>query len=138
VSLPGWVEPLPDAHEQRALDEWAIEQRGFPGIELMERAGSGLAELVSSVVPSGTVTVVVGKGNNGGDGLVAARKLREQQRRVRVLMLGPAEELRGDARVNCERLPGEGPEPFDPAALAGVGTASKPRELRISLTPWEP
>ncbi len=41
TQLPDWLDPLPDASEQRALDEWAIEERGIPGLELMERAGAG-------------------------------------------------------------------------------------------------
>jgi NAD(P)H-hydrate epimerase len=120
MTLPGWLEPLPDATEQRALDGWAIETRGIGGIELMERAGAGLTELVQRRAPHGPVAVVCGKGNNGGDGFVTARMLREAGRDVRVLLLAPAEELRGDARVNYERLPGPAPEPFDPGALNGA------------------
>jgi NAD(P)H-hydrate epimerase len=61
--------------------------------------------------------VVCGKGNNGGDGLVAARLLREQSREVDVLCVWPPEELEGDARANLERLPGPGPVLFLAAAL---------------------
>ena len=39
-----WLTPLPDAEQQRATDRWAIDERGIPGIELMERAGAGLAQ----------------------------------------------------------------------------------------------
>jgi ADP-dependent NAD(P)H-hydrate dehydratase / NAD(P)H-hydrate epimerase len=118
--LADWLDPLADASEQRSLDEWAIGELGIPGLDLMERAGAGLARLVGELASSGTVVVVCGKGNNGGDGLVAARLLREQARDVRVLLLGAAEELRGDARTNFERLAGAPPEPFEPAALAGA------------------
>jgi hydroxyethylthiazole kinase-like uncharacterized protein yjeF len=138
TSLPDWLDPLPDASEQRALDEWAIGERGVPGTELMERAGTGLAEVVSEVAPAGRVAVVCGKGNNGGDGLVAARVLRERGRDVAVLLLGPADELRGDARTNLEVLPGPAPEPFAAQALAGAavvvdailgtGFSGEPRE----------
>ncbi|MGA8721341.1 MAG: NAD(P)H-hydrate epimerase, partial [Solirubrobacteraceae bacterium] len=106
MSLPEWLDPLPDAAEQRALDEWAINERGIPGLELMERAGTGLADLVGSFVPDGRVVVVCGKGNNGGDGLVTARVLRERGREVDVLLLGDPGEFRGDAATNLERLPG--------------------------------
>ena len=122
MSLPSWLEPLPDAEEQRALDQWAIEELRIPGLELMERAGTGLAELVGARAPQGRVVVVCGKGNNGGDGLVAARWLREHGREVDVLTLGSAEELRGDAKANLERLPGPPPAEFDPAALNGAGS----------------
>jgi ADP-dependent NAD(P)H-hydrate dehydratase / NAD(P)H-hydrate epimerase len=121
VSLPDWLDPLPDAREQRALDEWAISERGIAGLELMERAGSGLAAAVDELSPAGRVVVVCGKGNNGGDGLVVARLLRERGREVQVFLLGAGEELRGDARANFERLPGEAPRGFDAAALSGAG-----------------
>lgn len=138
MSLPDWLDPLPDAEQQRALDEWAIGQLGIPGLELMERAGTGLGELVGELVPDGRVAVVCGKGNNGGDGLVAARVLRERGREVEVFALGALEELRGDARTNLERLPGPPPAPFEAAALAGAtgiidailgtGFSGQPRE----------
>jgi len=118
--LPDWLDPLPDAAEQRSLDEWAIGQLGIPGLDLMERAGTGLAELVHELVPAGRVVVVCGKGNNGGDGFVAARLLRDRGREVHVLTLAPVEELRGDALRNAERLPGAAPEPFRAGALAGA------------------
>src|SRR5947209_3578433 len=117
MSLPSWLEPLPDAAGQRALDEWAINQRGIPGVDLMEAAGAGLARLVSELGPSGRVAIVCGKGNNGGDGLVAARLLRNHGREVEVLTLVAPDELRGDARANAERLPGPPPKPFTTAAL---------------------
>jgi NAD(P)H-hydrate epimerase len=142
MRLPDWLEPLPDPSEQRALDEWAIGEREIAGLELMERAGTGLADLVAEEAPEGAVAVVCGKGNNGGDGLVAARILRERGRSVDVLILGAAEEYQGDARTNLERLPGPPPEPFAAAAIAGsaaivdailgTGFAGKPREPATS------
>ena len=138
MSLPGWLDPLPDAEQQRALDTWAIEQLGIPGLDLMELAGSGLADLAGGLVPAGPMVVVCGKGNNGGDGLVAARVLRQRGRELRVLLLADPGELQGDARVNCERLPGPPPEPFTEAALQhaagivdaifGTGFSGEPRE----------
>lgn len=115
-----WLDPLPDAAAQRMLDAWAIEQQGVPGIELMERAGRGLAELTARHVPEGLIAVVCGKGNNGGDGFVAARLLRVAGREVDVHLVGSGHELTGDARANCERLPGAPPRPFNPGALFGV------------------
>src|SRR4051794_511074 len=110
--LPDWLEPLPDAERMRATDAWAIEEQGVPSLDLMERAGAGLARLTADVAPEGDGAVVCGRGNNGGDGLVAARLLRDEGREVRVLMTGAADDLRGDAAANLERLPGDGPEPF--------------------------
>jgi ADP-dependent NAD(P)H-hydrate dehydratase / NAD(P)H-hydrate epimerase len=121
MSLPGWLEPLFEAEEMRAADSWAIEQQGVPSLDLMERAGAGLARVSAAAVREGRVRVVVGKGNNGGDGLVAARLLREEGRQVDVLSVAPLEELRGDARTNLERLPGEAPEPFAAERLEGSG-----------------
>ena len=137
-ALPDWLEPLPDAVEQRATDAWAIGERGIPSLELMERAGHGLAAAVASRVPEGRIVVVAGKGNNGGDGLVVARLLREWGREVDVLMLAPGDELTGDARANFDRLPDPAPRPFEPGALGeaaaivdailGTGFSDEPRE----------
>lgn len=143
-ALPDWLEALPDAAQQRDLDAWAIEQKGIPGIDLMERAGAGLARFCREQGPDGPVAVVCGKGNNGGDGLVVARLLRAQQpgREVRVLLLGDPGELQGDARTNLERLPGPPPQPFSPEglervrliidAILGTGFAGEPREPAAS------
>jgi ADP-dependent NAD(P)H-hydrate dehydratase / NAD(P)H-hydrate epimerase len=138
MALPDWLDPLYDAREQRALDGWAIDELGIPGLELMERAGAGLAEAVQRLAPTGEIVVVCGRGNNGGDGLVCARLLRRLGREARVLLLGAADELRGDVRTNYERLQGPPPEPFDPAALGGAaavvdailgtGFSGEPRE----------
>ena len=75
MTLPPWLHGLPDPERMRATDAWAIEERGIPGLELMERAGRGLADVVGEVASSGPVAVVCGKGNNGGDGYVVARRL---------------------------------------------------------------
>jgi hydroxyethylthiazole kinase-like uncharacterized protein yjeF len=116
-----WLDPLFEAAEMRAADDWAINQAGVPSVDLMERAGIGLARVTAAVARPGPVRVVVGKGNNGGDGLVAGRLLREDGYEVEVLAVAPLDELRGDARVNLQRLPGAAPEPFDTARLEGSG-----------------
>src|SRR5437763_5474508 len=105
----------------RAADKWAIEEQRVPSIDLMERAGAGLARLTAEVAEPGPVRVVVGKGNNGGDGLVVARLLREEGREVDVLAAGDMGELKGDALANLGRLPGAAPEPFDAGRLEGSG-----------------
>jgi ADP-dependent NAD(P)H-hydrate dehydratase / NAD(P)H-hydrate epimerase len=93
----------------RGIDRWAIEERGVAGLDLMERAGAGVARAVERLVPDGSVTVVCGKGNNGGDGLVVARLLRESGRQVTVVCATSPEEFSRDARANLERLPGASP-----------------------------
>ncbi|MFA9272537.1 MAG: NAD(P)H-hydrate epimerase, partial [Baekduiaceae bacterium] len=67
MSLPEWATPLPDAPQMRATDRWAIDDLGIPSLDLMERAGEGLARVVAQTVPDGPVVVVCGPGNNGGD-----------------------------------------------------------------------
>ena len=76
-ALPDWLIPLPDAEAMRATDRWAIEQQGVPSLELMERAGAAVARAVEVHAAEGPAAVVCGKGNNGGDGLVVARLLRD-------------------------------------------------------------
>ena len=114
-----WLVPLPDAETMRAVDRWAIDERGVSGLELMERAGAGVARAVEQLAPDGPVTVVCGKGNNGGDGLVVARLLRHAGRPVTVVCLAPAEEHTGDALANLQRLPGDPPVQLSEAAWAG-------------------
>ena len=117
-ALPPWLCPLPDAEAMRAIDRWAIEERGVDSLELMERAGAGVAAAAERVAPDGLVTVVCGKGNNGGDGLVVARLLRRAGREVVVVCAEDPEGLSGDALANLERLPG-------------------PRPVRLDGAPWD-
>lgn len=111
--------PLPDAELMRAADAAAIAA-GTPGIELMERAGRGLAEVARAELPDGPLAVLCGGGNNGGDGWVAARVLREAGREVRLLTTVGAGELRGDARLAAEALPDAGAVPVTAAGLEGT------------------
>lgn len=116
-----WLKPLYDAEGMRAVDRWAIEERGVPSLELMEAAGRAVAEAVAGLAPQGPVRVVCGKGNNGGDGFVAARLLRGMGFEVEALLLWPGEELRGDAAANFERFGGELIEGEPGERLAGSG-----------------
>jgi len=127
-ALPDWLTPLPDAEMMRAVDRWAIEGQGVDGLQLMERAGAGVARAAEHLAPDGEVTVVCGKGNNGGDGLVAARLLREAGRAVRVICIAAPAELSGDAGANLERLPGPPPVRPDgsPWPAAGQGAPAEP------------
>src|SRR5580698_3627991 len=108
-ALPAWCLPLPNAEAMRAIDRWAIDEQGVPSLDLMERAGIGVARAVEQLAPDGPVAVLCGKGNNGGDGLVCARLLRAGGRAVAVICTAAAEEYEGDARVNLGRLTGERP-----------------------------
>ena len=108
-SLPDWLIPLLDAETMRGVDRWAIDERGVPSLDLMERAGAGVTRIVEHLAADGPAVVVCGKGNNGGDGLVVARLLREAGRNVTVVCAAPPEDFAGDARVNLERLPGDAP-----------------------------
>ncbi len=101
-----WLRGLYDAEGMRSVDRWAIENQGVDSLGLMEAAGRAVAEVVAGLSPQGPVRVVCGKGNNGGDGLVAARLLREMGFEVEVLLLWPAAELSEDAAANLERLGG--------------------------------
>lgn len=107
--LPDWCVSLPDAEQMRRVDRWAIEQQRVPSLELMERAGEGVAAAVERLCPDGQVVVLCGKGNNGGDGLVVARLLRERGRPVEVIAIAEAPELSQDAQANLARLPGGAP-----------------------------
>jgi hydroxyethylthiazole kinase-like uncharacterized protein yjeF len=89
--MESWLSPLFDADGIRAVDRWAIEEQGIAGADLMEAAGTALAEAVAGLAPRGPVRVVCGKGNNGGDGLVAARHLRRLGFEVEALELEKAE-----------------------------------------------
>src|SRR3954464_10655434 len=102
MSLPRWMEPLLEAGEMRELDRWAIQEKGIASEALMERAGEGLAGLLARRAPSGRIAIVCGKGNNGGDGIVAARLLRQAGREVDVLLVWPAESIGEDARAQMK------------------------------------
>jgi ADP-dependent NAD(P)H-hydrate dehydratase / NAD(P)H-hydrate epimerase len=99
-----WLRGLYDAEGMRAVDRWAIEDQGVDSPALMEAAGRAVAEAVAKLAPGGPVRVVCGKGNNGGDGLVAARLLGEMGFEVEALLLWPAADLTDDAGANLGRL----------------------------------
>src|SRR3954469_23737084 len=117
MSLPRWMEPLLEAGEMREVDRWAINERKVAVDELMERAGAGLAGGGARRGAGGRVVIVCGKGNNGGDGIVAARLLRQAGRDVEVQVVWPPEWLGEDAQAQLEKLPGPKPAPFEAGKL---------------------
>ena len=106
MALEPWLEGVYDADGMRACDRWAIEERGVPSLELMEAAGAATARAAEEIARPGPARVVCGKGNNAGDGLVAARVLGEAGHEVEVLFLWPADELSPDGAVNRDRYVG--------------------------------
>ena len=94
------------AAEMREIDRATTDRFGVPSLTLMENAGSAVAQFIlHNYSTANRVVVICGRGNNGGDGFVVARKLHRAGRVVEVLLLAPRIELRGDALAMFERLP---------------------------------
>lgn len=96
------------AAQMRAIEQAAIESGEVTGLELMERAGQGVVDAIFEEWPDLVKTdhravVLCGPGNNGGDGFVVARLLKEWGWEVEVFLYGDAGKLPADARVNYER-----------------------------------
>ncbi|WP_170514884.1 NAD(P)H-hydrate dehydratase [Ruegeria atlantica] len=96
------------ASQMRAIEQAAIESGEVTGLELMERAGRGVVEAIFEEWPelsktSGRAVVLCGPGNNGGDGFVVARLLKEWGWELEVFLYGDPKKLPADARVNYDR-----------------------------------
>jgi NAD(P)H-hydrate epimerase len=92
------------AEQVRAFDRQAIERFGMTGESLMQRAGKAAFEQILHRWPAARrLVVLVGTGNNGGDGFVVARLAHEQGLDVTVLQLGDRSRLAGDAAVHAGR-----------------------------------
>lgn len=138
--MGGWLDPVFDAEGMGRADRWAIEKGGIPSLDLMEAAGRGLADAAASLARYGPIRVICGKGNNGGDGLVAARHLAAAGFQTEVLLLWPVDQLSPDSRANFDRL--HGVEVFEGSdclsrlsgsglivdAMLGTGFEGSPRE----------
>ena len=108
------------AADVRELDRIAIEERGIPGIQLMNRAGAAVFEVIMERWPRArNVVVMCGGGNNGGDGYVIARLAYERGLRPRLMALEDADGLCGYARLawGAARAAGLSLTPYAPALL---------------------
>ncbi len=114
------------AEQMREFDRRAVEEFGVPSIVLMENAGRHVAQVVMDAygpVAGKRITVIAGRGNNGGDGFVAARHLRDAGANVAVFLLADPADVKGDAKINFDILQKSrqpiGPNP-SPSELASV------------------
>lgn len=102
----------------RQIDRATTERFGVASTTLMENAGAAVADLALERWPEARrVVVVCGKGNNGGDGFVAARRLSQAGKQVVVALLAKPSELKGDAAETYENLPVEAMEITSEAEL---------------------
>jgi ADP-dependent NAD(P)H-hydrate dehydratase / NAD(P)H-hydrate epimerase len=123
--MDSWLRPLYDAREMREVDRWAIEEIGIPEADLIEAAGTALAEVVAGLAPQGAVHILCGKGNNGGDGLVAARHLRSMGFEVEALEI-----FAGDLPGDLDAWLADSGVVVD--AIFGTGFEGAPREPTIA------
>ncbi|RKU27818.1 bifunctional ADP-dependent NAD(P)H-hydrate dehydratase/NAD(P)H-hydrate epimerase [Candidatus Poribacteria bacterium] len=91
------------AAEMRQIDQDTIEGIGIPGIVLMETAGSAIVRAIEQHYPRyQRIGIFVGKGNNGGDGIVIARQLAHAGRDVHLFLVSPPESFTGEAEINLQ------------------------------------
>lgn len=120
---------LATAAQMRELDRQAIEERGIPSMDLMERAAEGVAQAALELLPyrpgKCRAAAFCGAGNNGGDGIAAARLLFLAGVKVRVFLVGRYEKLTPDALEEAGRLSecGVELEPFNPDDLGQAAWA---------------
>jgi hydroxyethylthiazole kinase-like uncharacterized protein yjeF len=115
--------------QMRDVDRYAIEKSGIPSLDLMEAAGAGVSAALSRSFPDLAergILILCGKGNNGGDGFVAARHLRRRGLCPAVILFAEPASLGGDAAVN-----------YAAALQAGVRVSSITDAARLAdLTPY--
>jgi ADP-dependent NAD(P)H-hydrate dehydratase / NAD(P)H-hydrate epimerase len=124
------MRPVFTAAEMRAVDARAIGELGIPGPRLMENAGGGAARIIArefAPVRGKRVVILCGKGNNGGDGFVVARRLRAAGARVQALLIARRSEVKGDAAVALGRWRGRTEE-----VVAASRLPSLARELAVA------
>ncbi|HTC57000.1 MAG TPA: NAD(P)H-hydrate dehydratase [Candidatus Sulfotelmatobacter sp.] len=115
------------AEEMRAIDRSTSERFGVSSLTLMENAGVAVADhVLAQHAAAGRIVVFCGKGNNGGDGFVAARRLHQRGKKVQVILLADPGELRGDAAAMFGKLP-------SPAIAVHSSEELKGERLQLSL-----
>jgi ADP-dependent NAD(P)H-hydrate dehydratase / NAD(P)H-hydrate epimerase len=145
------------AAEMQACDRVTTERFGVPSIELMRTASAAVAAFAHEHFPKARrITVLCGRGNNGGDGMMAARLLALTGLEVTAVLLGSADDLKGDAATAWLELIEQGAVRTHVAKSAGelehlnqargadlfidavVGTGFKPplQELALSALNW--
>jgi len=100
------------AAQMQRIDRLTTERYGVPSLTLMENAGRGCVEFLAerfAPLAEQKIVILCGKGNNGGDGMVVARLLREQGLHPTVLLFSDPQSVRGDAQINWQRLAASGP-----------------------------
>ncbi len=120
--------------EMQWIDHTAIHQYGIPSLVLMENAGRAVSDyIIRELNPSKNrlISLVCGKGNNGGDGLVIARHLQENGFKVRVYLLFSNEEYQGDPQFNLDRFEGEVFEVTHARALRKIKEDLKSSDLVV-------
>jgi NAD(P)H-hydrate epimerase len=110
IELPNSVYRAGDV---RRLDREAIDRHGIAGVTLMERAGAAVYGLIRQRWPRlGSLLVVCGTGNNGGDGFVVARLAQALGTAVQVRIVGSSDRVQGDALAHLQALRSAGIEPL--------------------------
>lgn len=104
---------------QMGQADQAALRHGVPGEQLMKAAGAAVARAVLARWPLGSVCVLCGPGNNGGDGFVAARLLQQAGWAVRLALLGRVDALSGDAALHARAWTGA-VEPLSPDVIEGA------------------
>ena len=104
---------LLNSTQMAEADRRTIEELGLPGMVLMENAGANVSKHLKRLYPQWNkrlVLILAGQGNNGGDGFVVARRLLQDGARVKVLLLGQSQALKGDAQRHFQVYQNEGGE----------------------------
>ncbi len=142
---------LVTSEQMRRVDQQSIHVHGIPGHELMDHAGERVVEAIGdrwNGLQGLRVAVVCGKGNNGGDGLVVARRLKQAGAGVDLFLLEGPQLFGADARIHFDRLqeaellatvlPATDTLDFSPYdlivdAILGIGIKGPPREYQAAV-----